>query len=86
MAHQVIDARQRLELMKIRSAKERVLLYIDLHTGTDGTMTLKSELQDVASELGLTREAFYRTLATLKRAGALKRSSAHIVVKRKLEQ
>jgi CRP/FNR family transcriptional regulator, dissimilatory nitrate respiration regulator len=86
MAHQVIDARQRLELMKIRSAKERVLLYIDLHTGTDGTMTLKSELQDVASELGLTREAFYRTLATLERAGALKRSSARIVVKRKLEQ
>src|SRR5262247_178363 len=27
MAHQVIDARQRLEVMKIRSAKERVMLY-----------------------------------------------------------
>src|SRR5690242_14366727 len=62
MAHQVIEARQRLELMKIRSAKERVLLYIDLHAGTDGVMTLKGELQDVAGELGLTREAFYRTL------------------------
>jgi CRP-like cAMP-binding protein len=31
MAHQLIDARQRLELMKIRSAKERVMLYLDFH-------------------------------------------------------
>jgi CRP/FNR family transcriptional regulator, dissimilatory nitrate respiration regulator len=31
MAHQVIEVRQRLELMKVRSAKERVLLYLDLN-------------------------------------------------------
>jgi CRP/FNR family transcriptional regulator, dissimilatory nitrate respiration regulator len=60
MAHQVIEARQRLELMKIRSAKERVLLYLDLHAGPKGSLTLKSELQDIASELGLTREAACR--------------------------
>jgi CRP-like cAMP-binding protein len=28
MAHQVIESRQRLELMKIRSAKDRVILYL----------------------------------------------------------
>jgi CRP-like cAMP-binding protein len=28
MAHQVIELRQRLELMKVRSAKERVMLYL----------------------------------------------------------
>ena len=33
MAHQVIESRQRLELMKTRSAKERVVLYLDLHAG-----------------------------------------------------
>ena len=44
-------------------------------------VTLKGELQDVASELGLTREAFYRTIASLERAGAIKRSSARIVLK-----
>jgi CRP-like cAMP-binding protein len=82
MAHQVIEARQRLELMKIRSAKERVLLYIDLHAGMDDEMTLKGELQDVAGELGLTREAFYRTLAGLERTGAIKRSGAGIVLKK----
>ena len=35
MAHQVIDVRQRLELMKVRSAKERVLLYLDLNAAAD---------------------------------------------------
>lgn len=82
MAHQVIEARQRLELMKIRSAKERVMLYLDLHAGPQGLLTLKSELQDIASELGLAREAFYRTLASLERAGAIERSGARIALKR----
>jgi CRP-like cAMP-binding protein len=82
MAHQVIEARQRLELMKIRSAKERVMLYLDLHAGPQGLMMLKSELQDIAGELGLTREAFYRTLASLERAGAIERSGARIALKR----
>lgn len=82
MAHQVIEARQRLELMKIRSAKDRVMLYLDLHAGADGAVRLKSDLQDIASELGLTREAFYRTLASLEHAGAIERSGARIVLKR----
>jgi CRP-like cAMP-binding protein len=80
MAHQVIEARQRLELMKIRSTKERLMLY--LHAGPQGLLTLKSELQDIAGELGLTREAFYRTLASLERAGAIERSGARIALKR----
>src|SRR5213595_3352159 len=29
VAHQIIDLRQRLEIMKVRSAKERVMLYLD---------------------------------------------------------
>jgi CRP-like cAMP-binding protein len=82
MAQQVIEARQRLELMKIRSAKDRVMLYLDLHAGAEGSVKLKSELQDIASELGLTREAFYRTLASLEYAGAIRRSGDRIVLKR----
>jgi CRP-like cAMP-binding protein len=84
MAHQVIEARQRLELMKIRSARDRVMLYLDLHAGAEGSVRLKSELQDIASELGLTREAFYRTLASLEQAGAIERSGARIVLKKTL--
>jgi CRP-like cAMP-binding protein len=82
LAHQVIEARQRLELMKVRSAKERVALYLDLHAGADGALTLKGELQDLAGELGLTREALYRTLADMDRAGAIERSGAHISLRR----
>jgi CRP-like cAMP-binding protein len=84
VAHQVIEARQRLELMKIRSAKDRVMLYLDLHAKREGSVRLKSELQHIASELGLTREAFYRTLTTLERAGAIERSGDRILLKRAL--
>src|ERR1051326_50097 len=52
LAHQFIQAAQRFELMKIRSAKERVMLYLDLNAGPNGTVTVKGELQHVAGELG----------------------------------
>ena len=83
MAHQVIELRQRLELMKVRSAKERLMLYFDLHAGADArTVDLHCELQDIAGELGLTREALYRTLAALERAGAIERTGTRIVLKK----
>src|SRR6266853_5293105 len=83
VAHQVFDLRQRLEVMKVRSAADRVMLYFDLNAGPDGrTVTLRSQLQDIASELGLTREAFYRTLASLERAGAIERAGSRILLKK----
>jgi CRP-like cAMP-binding protein len=87
MAHQVIELRQRIEVMKVRSAKERVMLYLDLHAGSDGrTVKLRGPLQDVAGELGLTREALYRTLAGLERAGAIERDDATILLKKSLSE
>jgi CRP-like cAMP-binding protein len=83
MAHQVIELRQRLEVMKVRSAKERVMLYLDLNAELDGgTVILRSQLQDIASELGLSREAFYRTLANLEREGTIQRADSRILLKR----
>jgi CRP-like cAMP-binding protein len=85
LAHEVIEVRQRMEIMKVRSATDRVLLYLDLNADPDGhTVDLKGELQELAGELGLTREAFYRTLASLERAGAIKREGARILLKRSL--
>lgn len=85
MAHQVIELRQRIEVMKVRSAKERVMLYLDLHAGSDGrTVKLQGPVQDIAGELGLTREALYRTLAGLERAGAIERDGATILLKKSL--
>jgi CRP-like cAMP-binding protein len=83
VAGEVIALRQQLELMKVRSAKDRVMLYFDFHIGADGrTVNLQGELQHLASELGLTREALYRTLASLEHAGAISRSGDRITVKR----
>lgn len=84
VAHQIIDLRQRLELMKVRSAKERVMLYLDFHAGAGGTVSLPGPLQDVASELGLTREALYRTLASLEQTGAIERTKSRIRLKKSL--
>jgi CRP-like cAMP-binding protein len=83
MADQVIELRQRLEVMKVRSAKERVLVYFDLNSEPDGrTVNLRTQLQDIANELGLSREAFYRTLASLERDGAIERAGSRILLKR----
>jgi CRP-like cAMP-binding protein len=83
VSHQVIKLRQQIELMKVRSAKERVTLYLDLNAGPDGrTVKLRGQLQDIASELGLTREALYRTLASLERSGAIERTGDHIMLVR----
>ena len=85
VAHQVIELRHRLEIIKVRSAKERVMLYLDLNAGPDGrTVDLRSQLQDIASELGLTREVLYRTLASLEQAGAIERAGARILLKEPL--
>lgn len=83
MAHRIMELRQRLELMKVRSAKDRVMLYLDLNTSPDRrTVKLRGQIQDIASELGLTREALYRTLASLERAGAIERAADHILIRR----
>jgi CRP-like cAMP-binding protein len=83
VSHEVIKLRQHIELMKVRSAKERLTLYLDLNAGPDGrTVKLRGELQDIASELGLTREALYRTLASLERSGAIERTADHIMLAR----
>jgi CRP-like cAMP-binding protein len=85
VSRQIIDLRQQLELMKVRSAAERLLLYLDFNAGPDGrTVRLPGALQDIASELGLTREALYRTLAKLEQDGAIERAPSSILLKRSL--
>ena len=69
--------------MKVRSAKERVMLYLDSNAEPDGhTVNLRGQLQDIASDLGLTRESLYRTLASLERAGAIERAGTRILLKK----
>ena len=82
MARQLHQVRQRLELRNVRSARERVSLYLELRAGPDGAVPVDGELQDIAADLGLTREALYRTLALLETSGIIERRDREILLKR----
>ena len=49
-------------------------------------MPKDSPLQDMAADLGLTREALYRTLAALEADGVISRRDHAIVVRKALER
>lgn len=83
IAGQLQAVRQRLELRNIRSASERVLLLLELKADPAGAFLVEGRLQDIASELGLTREAFYRALAALERAGRIRRQGRTIALMRR---
>ncbi len=85
IARQLHALRHRLELRNVRSAKERVMLFLEFNAGPDGrTWHSQGQLQDIAMEVGLTREAVYRTLAGLERAEMIERADDRIVIKKPL--
>jgi len=76
LARQVIGLRSRLEIRNIRSAEDRVMQFLQLEgTGGagDGAITFPRPLKDIAADIGLTHEAFYRTLAKLEKSGRIVR-------------
>ena len=82
LARQLQELRMRMELRNIRSARDRVLQYLRLCAGIGGrSIALDGELQDIAAEIGITREVLYRTLAALESEGHLTRSATAIMLK-----
>jgi CRP-like cAMP-binding protein len=74
LARQVMTLRTRLEQRNIHSAHDRVRHYLAVHAGSDGrTVELAGTIKDLASELGLTHEALYRTLADMQTKGEIER-------------
>ncbi len=73
VTHSLHYARAMRELRNIRSADDRVLQHLHLSALKDGAVVFDRPLLEVAEDLGLTHEAYYRSLATLARAGAIKR-------------
>ena len=68
-----------LTLRSIRSARERVLQYLNLHCEpTQMTVELDRPLKDIASELGMVPEVLSRTLTKLKKDGVIKRDKKRI--------
>jgi CRP/FNR family transcriptional regulator, dissimilatory nitrate respiration regulator len=83
LARQLQALRTRLEMRNIRSAQSRLLHYLALIAGPDGrTITLDGPLQDIAGDLGLSREALYRALAKLEVAGHVVRTRTTIVLRK----
>jgi CRP-like cAMP-binding protein len=73
LARQLHRMRGRLELVRQKGARERVIGYLVRAGAADGAITLDRTLTEVAHDIGLTREALYRTLAKLEKEGALRR-------------
>ena len=81
LARQLQQLRARMELRNIHSARERVLQYLRLRAGSHSrSVTMEGQLQDIAAEIGLTREALYRALATLETEGRLTRTEMAILL------
>jgi CRP-like cAMP-binding protein len=81
MARQLQATRARLELRNVRSARDRVLLWLDMNAEPDRHVRMDGDLQDVAAEIGLTREAFYRALARLERESVVTRRAGSILLR-----
>jgi CRP-like cAMP-binding protein len=83
LARQLQELRARMELRNVRSARERVLQYLRLRAGSnDRSISIEGRLQDIAAEIGMTREAFYRALARLEAEGSVTRTETTIVLKK----
>ena len=79
LARQVMTLRTRLENRNLRTARERVLHYLGLQaSGIDRVVRVSGNLKAVASELGLTDESLYRTLAVLEAEGTIERRRGEI--------
>ena len=67
------------EIMRLRTQSERLglkdikskLLHLIETEGTKGTLTLQSDFKSLASEIGVTHEALYRTISALEKDGVL---------------
>lgn len=83
LAHQLQELRARMELRNIRSARERVLQYLRLRAGLHGrSVAIEGQLQDIAAEIGMSREALYRTLAALEAERSVTREGSAIALRK----
>jgi len=81
LARQIIALRSRLEIRNIRSAEDRVMQFLQLAVNeTDRAVTFARPLKDIAGDIGLTHESFYRTLAKLETSGKIARAGRTITL------
>ncbi len=81
LTHQIRSLRTLLELRSIRSAEERILQYLFLHADPrDLELKRPGTYKDMAQELGMAHETFYRILAKLEKDGRIQRTPSTIKI------
>ena len=70
LAREVRSLRARCERLSLRSAADRIAHYLEAE-GRNGRLELSGTRKAWAAELGLTHEALYRALASLRRSGRI---------------
>jgi CRP-like cAMP-binding protein len=80
LAREIMRLRTRLELGNIHSARARVRHYLALNAAPDGRVALSGTIKELASDLGLSHEALYRTLAAMQRDGEIERVRGKITL------
>jgi len=77
-AHRIHKLRALLEIRNIRSARQRIYAWLQLEANGGHEIVLPMTYKDVAYQLGLAHETFYRELKHLEKDGRLIREK-HIV-------
>lgn len=77
-AQQVRDLRTMNEIKNIRSAKERILTFIEHESNEHKELVLAMPLKDVAYQIGLAHETFYRELKSLEKEKLLVRKNGYL--------
>jgi len=78
--HELVRLRLRCERLSIKGVRHRLLHLIDTE-GQGGRLPLGAGLKLMASELGVTHEALYRTVAGLEKQGVLRREDGQIGIR-----
>jgi len=87
LARRFHEAKILLELRSIRSARDRVLRYLEIASHPDGTtVNLVKPLKDIAEDMGLSQEALSRVLSQLQKEGVITRKKRQIVLHQEQSQ
>ena len=82
LAQQVQALRGRIELLNVKSARDRLLSYLHHRLGASAAaIELDRTWKAIASEIGLTHEAVYRALAELEREGLIERDGNTVALR-----
>ncbi|SMH61561.1 Crp/Fnr family transcriptional regulator [Azospirillum agricola] len=81
LAAQVRELRARLEIRNIRSAPERIMAWLRMQaSGDPPAVRLERPWTEIATEVGLTHEALYRSLAVLAHTGRIARGNRTVTL------